>query len=131
MYQSCTKVEQATEVAPSPVGPEKRVRNVLATLDGATIDLGLPIAEKVGRQASWALGSIQKPLELPLWQPYQPIYMASWGQVQCHLAFLQLGLKSQQSPTFAAHPMAQLSSHRFSAFWLRSKCSICSYQLNI
>ena len=21
--------------------------------------------------------------------------------------------------------------HRFSAFWLRSKCSICSYQLNI
>jgi hypothetical protein len=23
------------------------------------------------------------------------------------------------------------SSHRFSAFWLRSKCSICSYQLNI
>ena len=23
------------------------------------------------------------------------------------------------------------SPHRFSAFWLRSKCSICSYQLNI
>ena len=23
------------------------------------------------------------------------------------------------------------TSHRFSAFWLRSKCSICSYQLNI
>ena len=23
------------------------------------------------------------------------------------------------------------SLHRFSAFWLRSKCSICSYQLNI
>ena len=29
--------------------------------------------------------------------------------------------------------MAQtfLAQHRFSAFWLRSKCSICSYQLNI
>ena len=24
-----------------------------------------------------------------------------------------------------------LDGHRFSAFWLRSKCSICSYQLNI
>ena len=24
-----------------------------------------------------------------------------------------------------------MSSYRFSAFWLRSKCSICSYQLNI
>jgi len=24
-----------------------------------------------------------------------------------------------------------LKQHRFSAFWLRSKCSICSYQLNI
>ena len=24
-----------------------------------------------------------------------------------------------------------MSGHRFSAFWLRSKCSICSYQLNI
>ena len=24
-----------------------------------------------------------------------------------------------------------LKSYRFSAFWLRSKCSICSYQLNI
>ena len=24
-----------------------------------------------------------------------------------------------------------LPPHRFSAFWLRSKCSICSYQLNI
>ena len=23
------------------------------------------------------------------------------------------------------------ASYRFSAFWLRSKCSICSYQLNI
>jgi len=46
MYQSCTKVEQATEVAPSPVGLEKRVRNVLTTLDGATIDIGLPFAEK-------------------------------------------------------------------------------------
>ena len=26
---------------------------------------------------------------------------------------------------------AQSLRHRFSAFWLRSKCSICSYQLNI
>ena len=24
-----------------------------------------------------------------------------------------------------------MSGYRFSAFWLRSKCSICSYQLNI
>ena len=24
-----------------------------------------------------------------------------------------------------------VAGHRFSAFWLRSKCSICSYQLNI
>jgi len=24
-----------------------------------------------------------------------------------------------------------IHSYRFSAFWLRSKCSICSYQLNI
>ena len=28
-------------------------------------------------------------------------------------------------------PQTFSSSHRFSAFWLRSKCSICSYQLNI
>ena len=27
--------------------------------------------------------------------------------------------------------IAALHSYRFSAFWLRSKCSICSYQLNI
>jgi len=25
----------------------------------------------------------------------------------------------------------EITGHRFSAFWLRSKCSICSYQLNI
>ena len=30
------------------------------------------------------------------------------------------------------HSLQTLSPlHRFSAFWLRSKCSICSYQLNI
>ncbi len=28
-------------------------------------------------------------------------------------------------------PLHDLSPYRFSAFWLRSKCSICSYQLNI
>ena len=28
-------------------------------------------------------------------------------------------------------PHTFLAQHRFSAFWLRSKCSICSYQLNI
>ena len=27
--------------------------------------------------------------------------------------------------------LSPVSCHRFSAFWLRSKCSICSYQLNI
>ena len=27
--------------------------------------------------------------------------------------------------------LRDLHKHRFSAFWLRSKCSICSYQLNI
>ena len=28
-------------------------------------------------------------------------------------------------------PVLPVCSYRFSAFWLRSKCSICSYQLNI
>ena len=28
-------------------------------------------------------------------------------------------------------PGLKQTQHRFSAFWLRSKCSICSYQLNI
>ena len=28
-------------------------------------------------------------------------------------------------------PILPVCSYRFSAFWLRSKCSICSYQLNI
>ena len=31
----------------------------------------------------------------------------------------------------SAHIILGRSRHRFSAFWLRSKCSICSYQLNI
>ena len=31
----------------------------------------------------------------------------------------------------AKRPIQTLHRHRFSAFWLRSKCSICSYQLNI
>ena len=32
---------------------------------------------------------------------------------------------------FDPHFCKTMSSYRFSAFWLRSKCSICSYQLNI
>ena len=31
----------------------------------------------------------------------------------------------------ALHSAQKTIRHRFSAFWLRSKCSICSYQLNI
>ena len=27
--------------------------------------------------------------------------------------------------------ISKTNGYRFSAFWLRSKCSICSYQLNI
>ena len=43
--------------------------------------------------------------------PNQPV--ESWQTVMC----------------WTPHPVAH--SYRFSAFWLRSKCSICSYQLNI
>ena len=32
---------------------------------------------------------------------------------------------------WAGPDLQALGWHRFSAFWLRSKCSICSYQLNI
>ena len=32
---------------------------------------------------------------------------------------------------FHCIPQTFWAEHRFSAFWLRSKCSICSYQLNI
>ena len=32
---------------------------------------------------------------------------------------------------FRRTPQTFWAQHRFSAFWLRSKCSICSYQLNI
>ena len=32
---------------------------------------------------------------------------------------------------FRCKPQTFWAQHRFSAFWLRSKCSICSYQLNI
>ena len=32
---------------------------------------------------------------------------------------------------FHCRPQTFWAQHRFSAFWLRSKCSICSYQLNI
>ena len=37
-------------------------------------------------------------------------------------------LRETRNPRAA---LRDLCKHRFSAFWLRSKCSICSYQLNI
>ena len=37
-------------------------------------------------------------------------------------------LRETRNPRAA---LRDLHKHRFSAFWLRSKCSICSYQLNI
>ena len=43
---------------------------------------------------------------------------------------------SQETPVLQCSKRADKETdgrgrHRFSAFWLRSKCSICSYQLNI
>ena len=39
--------------------------------------------------------------------------------------------QKQDDPQFRLKPLWHFDSYRFSAFWLRSKCSICSYQLNI
>ena len=39
--------------------------------------------------------------------------------------------KAMESVLLSGHFSLSLLPHRFSAFWLRSKCSICSYQLNI
>ena len=44
-----------------------------------------------------------------------------------HRQFYQLNIRL----TTCRALMYTFSQHRFSAFWLRSKCSICSYQLNI
>ena len=38
---------------------------------------------------------------------------------------------SLQSPWIPYELNRAVTGYRFSAFWLRSKCSICSYQLNI
>ena len=47
----------------------------------------------------------------------------------------KIGQKEKLGKTCASQPQVSgflhFASHRFSAFWLRSKCSICSYQLNI
>ena len=39
--------------------------------------------------------------------------------------------QKQDDPQFRFKPLWHFDRYRFSAFWLRSKCSICSYQLNI
>ena len=55
--------------------------------------------------------------------------------VRCFSTVLPtMSLTCRQKFTNVSHgtPLPRaLWRHRFSAFWLRSKCSICSYQLNI
>ena len=45
-------------------------------------------------------------------------------------SFLEL-LCAQYENVLIKEVFEVIKSYRFSAFWLRSKCSICSYQLNI
>ena len=54
--------------------------------------------------------------------------LAAQSLPTCQL-FLQT-LVRMRGP-WAGPDLQALGWHRFSAFWLRSKCSICSYQLNI
>ena len=51
---------------------------------------------------------------------------AAFGQTAALLHFNGLGI-----PGAVGYTALTCGLHRFSAFWLRSKCSICSYQLNI
>ena len=49
-------------------------------------------------------------------------------ETQCGECGQPRNLRKAESPDPS---IPTLLRHRFSAFWLRSKCSICSYQLNI
>ena len=49
-------------------------------------------------------------------------------ETQCWECGQPRNLRKAESP---GPSIPTLLRHRFSAFWLRSKCSICSYQLNI
>ena len=63
-----------------------------------------------------------------------PREMVHWAS---HAFHVQLAQKiTPKHFTFLSHTLFKRATgprvrHRFSAFWLRSKCSICSYQLNI
>ena len=69
-----------------------------------------------------------------------PVWIATWKGFRCALAKLNetssnLETHHLLNGTLGGTLSYQLGEtahlHRFSAFWLRSKCSICSYQLNI
>jgi len=52
-----------------------------------------------------------------------PTWLLHSFRLNCKDSFVPLSFRVRASRAFLRH--------RFSAFWLRSKCSICSYQLNI
>ena len=65
---------------------------------------------------------------------WQNIFFFLWQRTCPKNVDFSLNQQRRQNWYFAhwhGHVGQAVSQYRFSAFWLRSKCSICSYQLNI
>ena len=84
--------------------------------------------------------SLLVPVNLEFWKLWTFLYILlldiSWTILHWTPANdPKIGQKENLDKTCASQPQVSgflhFTSHRFSAFWLRSKCSICSYQLNI
>ena len=84
--------------------------------------------------------SLLVPVNLEFWKLWTFLYILlldiSWTILHWTPANdPKIGQKEKLGKTCASQPQVSgflhFASHRFSAFWLRSKCSICSYQLNI
>ena len=54
-----------------------------------------------------------------------------WGQNKLEPISLKTNIQRWEYWNMIQDPENKFNLYRFSAFWLRSKCSICSYQLNI
>ena len=87
------------------------------------------IVLKITRTFKLFISNIQK--ENIMIKAFQLYAYRSWTVV---VEFHKLLSRCLDSPSFQHALMddpTAIPLYRFSAFWLRSKCSICSYQLNI
>lgn len=62
---------------------------------------------------------------------FQRVIVATLHEHDLNIRMIIDEIRRRSCYTVIMTSQETLNSHRFSAYWLRSKCSICSYQLNI